>query len=125
MHLNSKASMHSTAADNQHIKAGSDTTIQSGGRSNVLGSTVHLNDGGTATQAEISKTAELIPQTGFEDQPIETPGWEYDLQDTTEDNPLTTDGKREGAKDTVNTIMDKLLTREPYIGHADKDKPVT
>tara|TARA_B110000879_G_scaffold128663_1_gene169354 strand:+ start:534 stop:2078 length:1545 start_codon:yes stop_codon:yes gene_type:complete len=125
MHLNAKASMFNTAADSQHIKAGSDATVQAGGRANVLGSTVHLNDGGSATQAEISKVANAIPLTGFEDQPIETPGWEYDLQDTTEDNPLTTEGKREGAQDTVNSIMDKLLTREPYIGHADKDKPTS
>jgi len=125
MHLNSKASMYNTASETQHIKAGSDTNIQSGSKVNVVGSTVHLNDGGSATQAENSKTAELIPQVQHEDLPIEKPGWEYDLQDTTEDNPLTTEGEREGAKDTVNSIMDKLITREPYIGHADKDKPVT
>jgi uncharacterized protein (DUF2345 family) len=124
MHLNAKSNMFSTASDTQHIKSGGDTNIQAGGKTNVVGSTVHLNDGGSATQAENSKTAVAIPLVDHEDQPIETPGWEYDLQDTSEDNPLTTEGKREGDQDTVTSIIDILLTREPYIGHVDKDKPV-
>mgnify|MGYP003641504455 CR=1 FL=1 len=125
MHLNAKSNMFSTAAEAQHIKAGGDANIQAGGKTNVVGSTVHLNDGGSATQAENSKTAEALPLTEHEDQAPGLPGWEYDMQDTTEDNPLTTNGDREGNKDTVSSIIDSLLTREPYIGHADKDKPLS
>jgi hypothetical protein len=125
MHLNAKSNMFSTAAEAQHIKAGGDANIQAGGKTNIVGSTVHLNDGGSATQAENSKTAEALPLTEHEDQAPGLPGWEYDMQDTTEDNPLTTNGYREGNKDTVSSIIDLLLTREPYIGHADKDKPLS
>ena len=125
MHLNAKSNMFSTASETQHIKAGGETNIQAGNKVNVVGSTVHLNDGGSATQAENSKAALAIPTIAHEDQPIETPGWEYDFQATSEDNPLTTDGERDGNKDTVTSIIEPLLTREPYIGHADKDKPTS
>jgi len=120
MHLNAGKSMYNTARDTQHIKSGGETTVQAGGKANVLGSSVHLNDGGNATAAEISLTATKIPQTKYKDQGVLVPGWEYDIGATTEDNPLTTEGKREDEDDgdEINSIIDTtMLTREPYIDH--------
>ena len=120
MHLNTKANMYNTAQDTQHIKSGGETTVQAGGKANVLGSTVHLNDGGSATQAEPSLSATAIPLNGYKDQGVLVPGWEYDIQATSEENPLTTEGKREDEDDgdEINSIIDTtMLTREPYIDH--------
>tara|TARA_Y100000385_G_scaffold226173_1_gene236777 strand:- start:6968 stop:8506 length:1539 start_codon:yes stop_codon:yes gene_type:complete len=99
------------------IKSGGDISSQASNRNNVLGSTVHLNDGGSAEQAGKGRTA--VPHTisEFEDQPIETPVWEYPASPDEVDentNPMPTDGKRDGVVDKIKSLLGIITTREPW-----------
>jgi hypothetical protein len=133
IHLTSQTKIHQSAigdidvasdgklkvfgASGVDIKSGSTITSQASGRNNVLGSSVHLNDGGSAQQAEKGKVATPHPINQFQDQPIEKPTWEYpenpdDIDQNTD--PMPTQGKRDGVKATIKSLLSLITTREPW-----------
>jgi hypothetical protein len=111
-----------------HIKANSDTNIESGGMSNILGSEVHLNDGGSAVQATNGQPASTLLQNEIQEEELATPPFEYDFEtggaETDGQDPLTTQGERQGNPLTTKSIISKdaLPTREPWEGHLTRDK---
>jgi len=99
------------------VKSGSDINVQASGLSNILGSQVHLNDGGSAEQAVIGLNADPLPITEYEDQADTKPDWDYDENDVDENtNPIPSEGKRPGLRDKIKSILSKLTTREPWEG---------
>jgi len=104
-------------ANGLDLKSGGEINSQASGRNNVLGSTVHLNDGGAAEQATVGMNADRIQTQEFQDQPIVPPAWDYptDPDDVTETtDPLITRGKREGDRDLIKSIAQNITTREPW-----------
>ena len=128
LHLNSKGSSYVSTSDTMHIKANSDTNIESGGMSNILGSEVHLNDGGSAVQATNGQPASTLLQNEIQEEEFATPPFEYDFETggavTDGQDPLTTQGERQGDPLTTKSIISKdaLPTREPWEGHLTRDK---
>lgn len=120
-HYVAKGTSFLSSADGTQIRSGSETNIESGGLTNVLGSEVHLNDGGGASNGQNAVPALTIQQFVIAEEEIARPGWEYDFQDTTEDNPLTTQGLRQGNPLETKTIISELPTREPWPGHSTRD----
>lgn len=121
-HYVAKGTSFLSSADGTQIRSGSETNIESGGLTNVLGSEVHLNDGGGASNGQNATPALTIQQYVIDEEVLAFPGWEYDFQDTTEDNPLTTQGFRQGDPLETKTIISELPTREPWPGHSTRDK---
>ena len=98
--------------------ASGEINSQAGGKNNIIGSTVHLNDGGGAEQAKESLAVEPFTEITHEDPSVEKPAFEYNEEDPGEDNPLPTDGEREGDKTEFISIIEINPTREPWVGHA-------
>lgn len=107
-----------TAGGVMNIKSGGETTSQAGGRNNVIGSTVHLNDGGSAASAT---TPEVVPQhelNAYIEPPSSPIAFDIDEQNTSPDaNPFPSDGKREGDNIDHLSICTEFTTREPWYGH--------
>ena len=133
IHLTSQTKIHQTAigdidvtsdgklkvygSSGVDIKSGSTINSQASGRNNVLGSSVHLNDGGSAQQADKGKIATAHTINQFLDQPIEKPLWEYpENPDEVDENtdPMPTQGKRDGVRDTIKSLLRLITTREPW-----------
>tara|TARA_B100000902_G_scaffold347051_1_gene354138 strand:+ start:6375 stop:7931 length:1557 start_codon:yes stop_codon:yes gene_type:complete len=123
-HYVAKGATFLSSADGTHIRSGSETNIESGGLTNVLGSEVHLNDGGGATNGQNAKTVLTVQQYIIQEEENKKPDWEYEFQDTTEDNPLPSQGKRNGDALTTKSIIPELPTREPWSGHLTRDKDI-
>lgn len=125
------------------VSTGGSTHIVSSGQSFVKGSTVHLNDGGSVSQGNIPEAIKPLTVTIFKDEPMSVPVVYYNHQETTNDSPIPTDGKRvtDGSKflaqentDPNNNYSDErgekidvastttmITTREPWFGHLKKD----
>ena len=118
MNLKSSESTFITASSSMNFRSGETINSQASGRNNVLGSTVHLNDGGSAGEATASGTVQPLETFGFQEPPNATPVFDYNEQDTSPDqNPFPGDGKREGDNVDLITICTELTTREPWYGH--------
>ena len=98
--------------------ASGEINSQAGGKNNIIGSTVHLNDGGSAEQAKESKPVEAFTEITHEDPSVEKPAFVYDEANPGEDNPLPTDGERDGEPTEFKSIIEVNPTREPWVGHA-------
>ena len=119
IHSNAQEEILLTSASNMHIKSGAEITSEAGGRNNVVGSTVHLNDGGTAADAQQAEEVEKIPAVAHIDVSQEHPEFDYTENDVDkETNPLPTDGERpEPVNGNINSILNTVTTLEPWIGH--------
>jgi len=119
IHSNAGEEILLTSASNMHIKSGAEITSQAGGRNNVLGSTVHLNDGGSASDATQAEIVEKITPIAHIDVSQEKPEFDYTEGDVSKDtNPLPTDGDRpEPINGNINSILETVTTLEPWIGH--------
>ena len=94
IHSNAQEEILLTSASNMHIKSGAEITREAGGRNNVVGATVHLNDGGTAADAQQAEEVEKIPAVAHIDVSQEHPEFDYTENDVNKDtNPLP-DGER-------------------------------
>jgi GH24 family phage-related lysozyme (muramidase) len=107
-----------TAGGAMNIKSGGETTSQAAGRNNIVGSTVHLNDGGSAASAI---TPELVPQhelNAYIEPPAEPISFDIDEQNTSADaNPFPSNGLRDGSSTDRLSICTEFTTREPWYGH--------
>ena len=121
MHILSQAEIFMSTNADMHVKSGGTMNQQAGGRNNIIGSTVHLNDGGSASQAEQASIVERIAPTIHTDVSDQNPEFEYEEGNVSEDtNPLPTDGDRPPPDpDTSNiaSILPIVTTVEPWIGH--------
>ena len=119
IHSNAQEEILLTSASNMHIKSGAEITSEAGGRNNVVGATVHLNDGGTAADAQQAEEVEKIPAVAHIDVSQEHPEFDYTENDVNKDtNPLPTDGERpEPVNGNINSILNTVTTLEPWIGH--------
>ena len=110
---------HKIGASDIMERASGEVNSQAGGNNNVLGSNVNLNNGGSASDPDPAVIVEPFENPNIiDDVPSAKPGWEYDEKNPGEANPLPTEGIREGKGREVNTILDVVPTREPWVGHA-------
>lgn len=118
MNLTSSESTFITSGAAMDFKAGAAINSQASGRNNVLGSTVHLNDGGSASQATMPDAVDPLETFAFQEPPNAVPEFEY-VEDAVSGstNPFPTDGKRPGDLVQLITICTELTTREPWYGH--------
>jgi len=118
MNLTSSESTFITSAASMNFKAGGAVNSQAGGRNNVLGSTVHLNDGGSAEQATMPDAVDFLETFAFQEPPNAVPEFEYDEDAVSgSTNPFPTDGQRPGDLTQLVSICTELTTREPWYGH--------
>lgn len=132
------------------IKSGGDTFVTSGGSGHVVsggqsfvkGSTVHLNDGGTAGSTDLPNPIKPLDVIVFHDEPMSIPVVDYDPKNVDGRNPIPTGGIRQvdpnipasippsttgnfsdarGKKIKVASTTTMITTREPWFGHRAKD----
>ncbi len=129
IHTNAQEEILLSSSSNMHIKSGGEITSEAGGRNNVVGSTVHLNDGGSASDAQQAEEVEKIQAQTYIDVSNENPEFEYTENDVDENtNPLPTDGERpEPVNGNIVSILGNVTTLEPWIGHGGgpADDPAT
>ena len=129
IHTNAQEEILLSSSSNMHIKSGGEITSEAGGRNNVIGSTVHLNDGGSASDAQQAEEVEKIQAQTYIDVSNENPEFEYTENDVDENtNPLPTDGERpEPVNGNIVSILGNVTTLEPWIGHGGgpADDPAT
>ena len=118
MNISSNESTFITSSSAMNFRAGDAINSQASGRNNVLGSTVHLNDGGSAGQAATPDTVDPLETFGFQEPPNTAPEFDYDEDAVSGGvNPFPSDGKRPGSDNELITICTELTTREPWYGH--------
>ena len=118
MNLTSSESTFLTSSSSMNFRAGAEINSQASGRNNVLGSTVHLNDGGSAGSASPPTAVQPLETFGFQEPPNTAPEFDYNEDAVSgSTNPFPTDGKRPGDNGELITICTELTTREPWYGH--------
>ena len=101
------------------VLSGGVATVSAGGVLNLFGATIGLNNPG------VPPTPDLIPaipapQLGGAEKPDQSSSQpEYDRE--SEGNPIQNGGQRPEKGPSINTIVGKLVTAEPYIGHGQYD----
>lgn len=100
------------------VLAGGATTVSAGGIVNLFGSSVGLNNPGTPPTPDLVP-AIPAPQLGGTEKPDQSSAQpEYDRDEA---NPIINGGQRPEKGPAINTIVGKLITAEPYIGHGQYD----
>lgn len=100
------------------VLAGGAATVSAGGTTNLFGSTIGLNNPGTPPTPDLVP-AIPAPQLGGAEKPDQSSAQpEYDREAA---NPIVNGGQRPEKGPTINTIVGKLITAEPYIGHGQFD----
>lgn len=100
------------------VLAGGAATVSAGGTTNLFGSTIGLNNPGAVPTPDLVP-AIPAPQIGGSEKPDQSSAQpEYDRES---ENPILNGGQRPEKGPTINTIVDTLITAEPYVGHGQFD----
>ena len=106
------------AAGKVDVLAGGAATLSAGGTTNLFGSTIGLNNPGAVPTPDLVP-AVPAPQLGGTEKPDQASAPpEYDRES---DNPILNGGQRPEKGPSISTIVGKLITAEPYIGHGQYD----
>ena len=100
------------------VLAGGAATLSAGGTTNLFGATIGLNNPGAVPTPDLIP-AIPAPQIGGTEKPDQssTPP-EYDRE---ADNPILNGGQRPEKGASINTIVGRLITAEPFKGHGQFD----
>lgn len=106
------------AAGKVDVLAGGAATVSAGGVTNIFGASIGLNNPGVVPTPDLIP-AVPAPQLGGTEKPDQSSAQpEYDRES---ENPILNGGQRPEKGPSINTIVGKLITAEPYIGHGQYD----
>lgn len=103
------------AGDFLSFKTGAFATLEAEGVMNVKGSVVNLNNGGVTTPALPVPSVDPLALWAFPDLPPGIP--EFVPPEDANTVVLPTGGERPGIAKPTTTIVDALVTAEPWFGH--------